>query len=294
MPQRRSQRFTVSRLWSRLHAGAALLLAMLALAAGAAAAGTAPCKPGAPADVLRVNGVYLPGLLESNEGGPYLELLRLILSHGRPPVAADIEVLPGARVFSNIANGRVDFGFPMLKVRDGADAGLPYRLSTEKIGVATFVIYSRAGEPLTRAAIQAAAARGKPYAIEAPPADWGFPTARNFNMGSALRKIAVGRLDALIWAQEEADIKLRELKLTHIQRAHFGDFDEVFLIPRSPRGDLADCLLTQAVRAARKGGRLQAAYAKVHLPYDDWQTEGGRHAAPPTRQSRSVRLQPPP
>lgn len=269
----------------RLRAGAALLLA---LAAGPAAS-AAPCRGAAlPDGALRANGVYLPGLLESGDGGPYLELMRLIFSHGKPAIAAGVEVLPGARVFSNIAKGSIDFAFPMLKVRQGADDAQPYRLSSEKIGVVAFVIYSRAGQPLTREAIAAAAARGQPYAIEAPPADWGFPTAKNFKLSSALKKIELGRLDALIWAQEEADITLRQLNLTQIQRGHFGDYDEVFMLPRNARGDQVDCALTQAIREARKGGRLQAAYARVHQPYSDWQTAGGKPAAVATRPSRNL------
>ena len=38
----------------------------------------------------------------------------------------------------------------------------------------------------------------------------------------SLRKLSRGRIDAFIWAQEEADLMLRQLKLTNVHREHLG------------------------------------------------------------------------
>lgn len=65
--------------------------------------------------------------------------------------------------------------------------------------------------PLARKEVLAAAAVGLPHALEVPPGQWGFPAKPAFRIGQALKKIAAGRLDGLVMAQQEADATLRHL-----------------------------------------------------------------------------------
>ena len=54
-------------------------------------------------------------------------------------------------------------------------------------------------------------------------------------------------------------------------REAFGTYDDVLAVPRGPRGDFVDKILTEALANLSASGRLQAIYRKIHLPYDPWQ-----------------------
>lgn len=243
------------------------LLLCAAIGSGATAM-AADVRPDSPD--LHGAAAFLPSLLESEKSGRYARLMEAI-ALGHPDGAIHYDVTPMLRMYQSVARSEADFGFPVMRLAAGADAALPYRYSSERVGVVSFVLYTRSATPLGPAQIIAAAGRGQPYIIEAPPGEWGFPTWRSFLMESAFKKLALGRIDAFIWAQEEADATLRKLKLTGIHRAHFADYDEVLIVPRTARGDFVDTILTGAIRAARKNGTLAKAYAAVHRPYDDWQ-----------------------
>ncbi len=231
-------------------------------------AGAAPAADAAP--LLQGKGAYLPGLLESSTSGPYAALMRLLEAQA-PASTIRFSVTPVARAMRDVSLGSTDFAFPMMRIRAGADDGMPYRFSTESVGRVTFVLYSNRAKPLTREAVLAAAQAGKPYVIEAPPVDWGFPTAQLIQVEAALKKLNRGRIDGFLWAQEEADQVVRRLQLNQIQRTHFDDYDEVVLLPRTARGELADSVFSSAIRAARKSGRLASLYAQIHRAYDNWQ-----------------------
>ena len=246
-----------------------LMLCAAVLGCGAPAAA---CAGAANAPDLRGAAAFLPTLLEAERSGRYARLMYTI-ALGYRDGAIRYHVTPMMRMYQSVASAEADFGFPVMRLPSGPDAAAPYRYSSEKVGVVSFVLYTRAAKPLDRAQIVAAAARGQPYLIEAPPGAWGFPTYRNFLMESAFKKLALGRLDGFIWAQEEADATLRKLKPAGIRRAHYADYDEVMIVPRTARGDFVDAALTRAIRAARKNGSLAKAYAEVHRPYDDWQPD---------------------
>lgn len=101
--------------------------------------------------------------------------------------------------------------------------------------------------------------------------DWGFPGHPFHTLESALEKVDAGRIDALLWAQEEADNVLREQGLKNIQRIHFGDCDHVFTLNRDARGDFADRVLCEVVARLRNSGRLEKLYQHIHRPFVAWQ-----------------------
>ncbi len=87
----------------------------------------------------------------------------------------------------------------------------------------------------------------------------------------SLRKLSRGRIDAFIWAQEEADLMLRQLKLTNIHREHLGDFEDVFIIAKGPAGDETDRFLGEAIDRLAASGKLAEIYSRLHRPYVEWQ-----------------------
>jgi polar amino acid transport system substrate-binding protein len=202
---------------------------------------------------LVANGISLPGLTE-----------------GR----ISIDVYPAARAYANAASGEADFSFPVMRLGPDSETKQHYRFTTEHLGRVTFVLYSHVDRPLTRAAVLAAAATSKPYVIQAHQIDWGFPTRQFIDFESAFRQISARHIDGFLWAQEEADLVLRRLGLKDIHREHFMDYDDVFIVPRTPRGDFVDATLTRVIRAMRADGRLARLYEKVHRSFENWQPSG--------------------
>ncbi len=219
---------------------------------------------------LLASALLLPGLVDSSSEGSFIELVKAIdefYDRGRILITA----YPVARAYSNVAEGVADFGFPVMRLDAGVESKLPYRFSAESVGQVCFVLYSNTERPITANGFRSALNNQRPYEVEAPPLDWGFPTRPLVDFESSFRKISAGRIDGLLWAQEEADQVLRQLGLKNIHREHFRDYDDVFIVPRSERGNFVDRALGEAIRKLRASGRLSALYANVHHPYQEWQ-----------------------
>lgn len=219
---------------------------------------------------LRAEAVLLPGLINSRDDGPFIDLVRAIgdaYGAGR----LTIEAGPANRVYDSIARGVADLGFPTINASPTVDPGLPFRYSTTPFGQVSFVIYSHRDRRISSPDLKALARGANQLRIEGPPVEWGFPVQPFSNFESALRKVDAGRIDAFLWAQEEADLVLRRLGLKTIHRELHGRFGDVFLLPRGPRGEFVDRVLTDAINKLRVGGRLEALYRRIHLPWDPWQ-----------------------
>ncbi|MBF4307323.1 ABC transporter substrate-binding protein, partial [Vibrio anguillarum] len=87
----------------------------------------------------------------------------------------------------------------------------------------------------------------------------------------SLLKVAAGRIDGFVWAQEEADIALKSLGLENVSRQHFADFKDVFVIAHGSKGDEVDQYLTRILSQLEESGELKILYDAIHRPYDDWQ-----------------------
>jgi hypothetical protein len=79
------------------------------------------------------------------------------------------------------------------------------------------------------------------------------------------------RVDAYIFAQEEGDFTLKQLKLKDVHREKYDSFDDVFVIPKGDKGKEIDKIISQCLIKLRDSGKLQELHQKVHLPYQDWQ-----------------------
>lgn len=269
---------TARRQW--LQAGAALWLTGCSrqdepVATVASPALAAPASAASPIAVndphIRVEAMLLPGLVNSATDGSLIDLLQAMAKQ-YPQGRFLISAAPVMRVTEDVTQGVADLGFPTLRLRMGGDEKLPYQYSTASFGTANFVLYSNKKKPLTRTLIEQNQAQNKAkLLIEAPGFEWGFPVEQFTSLESALRKVEAGRLDAFLWAQEEADTVLKQLKITNIVRASYGDFDDVFLRTRGPRGDFVDGVVTATLLKLRQSGELEALYRRIHLPHNPWQ-----------------------
>ena len=86
-----------------------------------------------------------------------------------------------------------------------------------------------------------------------------------------MKKIDAGRIDAFIFAQEESDFVIRNLKLGKIYRAPYQSFDDGIVLAKGPHGDVIDRILTNAVKKLQETGSLQKLYGAVHQPFVEWQ-----------------------
>ena len=216
------------------------------------------------------NAMLLPGLVESSTEGPFIKLIEGI-SHEYRGGRITLQALPVNRVTANVSNGVADFGFPELRLSADFDAKMPWRVSQASLGQVSFVLYTHKKRPLSKAQIQAANPKSFSYAIHAPSIPWGFPTENMVTFDGTFKMLNSGRIDGFLWAQEEADLVLQKLKLSQIRREFYAVYDDVFILPRTPRGDFVDQLLTELITKLRGNGRLQALYERVHRPYSDWQ-----------------------
>lgn len=226
--------------------------------------------PAADSPDLRAEAVLLPGLINSRDDGPFIDLVRAIgEAYGAGRLT--IEAGPANRVYDSVSRGVADLGFPTINASPTVDPGLPFRYSTTPFGQVSFVIYSHRDRRVAYPDLQALARGANQLRVEGPAVEWGFPVQPFSNFESALRKVEAGRIDAFLWAQEEADLVLRQLGLKTIHRELHGRFGDVFLLPRGPRGEFVDRVLTDAINKLRAGGRLEALYRRIHLPWDPWQ-----------------------
>lgn len=243
------------------------------VASPAADASSGPAPRAANAPDLIAEAMLLPGLVNSSTEGPMIELLQAIASTytaGKMSITA----YPVGRVRADMESGVADMALAFIRLRPDADAKLKYRYSTKGYGQVTFVLYSRKSAPVRVQDVKRAsgqAADAFPYKIESAWFDWGFPVIQFTDLASAFRKLEAGHINAFLWAQEEADVELRKQGLKDVVREPFGTFDDVLAIPRGPRGDFVDRVITDTLTALRASGKLQQIYRKIHLPYDPWQ-----------------------
>lgn len=221
---------------------------------------------------LLTDTILLPGLINSSSDGPFIDLVKAIddaYRGGRMP----IRTVPLGRLQYGVSRGITDVAFPAINALSDIDPALPFRFSTTPVGAVAIVIYSNRSRPVTHADLVAYARGGTPLRVHSSAVDWGFPAQPFTTLESALRRVDAGRMDALLWAQEEADTELRRLGLTRIHRELHGHFDDIFLLPKGPRGDFVDRTLTEAISRLREDGRLDPLYRRIHRPWDDWQLQ---------------------
>ncbi|HEX3045757.1 MAG TPA: transporter substrate-binding domain-containing protein [Bacillota bacterium] len=227
-----------------------------------------------PARDLIASLAQLPGLSDSPDKGLYVDLVKAI--DDVYPGKIKIEVYPFPRSIQNVIDGKADFHIPKLRNPLVSESKLPYQFISEKHGTVSFVIYSNKDKIITKKALEDAVAKGSqiPYQIDmvtGSESNFPFPGVSNASFEQSLQKVQNKRTDAIIWSQEESDLAVKNLKLNAIHREHYGDFDEVILVQKGPKGDELDKILSECLRKLKATGRLQELYNKIHTRYNDWQ-----------------------
>ncbi|MBF4800319.1 type 2 periplasmic-binding domain-containing protein [Aeromonas hydrophila] len=232
-------------------------------------ADTAAAPAAKPVRILNAHLGELPGLINADKTGPFVDLVRAI-DDLYPEVSIRITIYPLARAMAGVIAGTADFSLPAIRNLQDADL-LPYRFSTRSFGKVTHVLYSNTDHLITPDMAYGIVPTKRDLLIEATPGFLPIPLQRSMSIEQSLRKLSRGRIDAFIWAQEEADLMLRQLKLTNIHREHLGDFEDVFIIAKGPAGDETDRFLGEAIDRLAASGKLAEIYSRLHCPYVEWQ-----------------------
>ncbi|HGY5298020.1 TPA: ABC transporter substrate-binding protein [Aeromonas salmonicida] len=212
----------------------------------------------------------LPGLIDSDGSGPFVNLVKAIadLDDG---VEVSVMVYPMSRATRSVVVGEADFNLPALRNPYIDESMLPYRFSSVTFGKVTHVLYSNSTAPITPAMVLGYEYTKRDLLIEGVSDFWPFSVKRSLSIEQSLGKLSRGRIDAFLWAQEEADFALRKMGLTNIHRVYFGEFDDVFIIPKGEKGDRVDRFLTQSIGKLKASGQLDKIYSAIRGPYQEWQ-----------------------
>jgi polar amino acid transport system substrate-binding protein len=223
---------------------------------------------------LEASLAYLPTLIESRDKGLFVDLVKAI-DEVYTDGSIHIKVYPFFRSVNNVTQGEADFHLPMVRNPILDENKNPYNYASEPMGKVVFVIYSHKDNPITNEMIlQGKSLANFPYKIETGRGledCFDFPMITSSAIDHSMKKIATRRIDGFIWAQEEADYVLKELKIDTIHRAFYWAFDDVIVIPKGHKGEQIDQILSHAIRTLKSTGRWQVLHEKIHQPYLEWQ-----------------------
>ncbi|MCX7749589.1 MAG: transporter substrate-binding domain-containing protein [Clostridia bacterium] len=218
----------------------------------------------------------IPGLVESEDKGTFVDFTKAldeVYTEGK----IKIEVYPYARSVENVISGKADLHIPNMRTSLVDSSQLKYTFAKKAFGQFAMVIYSNSENKITKEMIDEAMKKGKdafPYKIEVSGGlenNLPFPAAGTSDYKQSFQKLASKRIDAIINAQEESDLVLKELKLKNVSRSLFGYFEDVLTVAKNAHGEEMDKLLSDLVTRLEASGKLKEIYEKVHKPYEDWQ-----------------------
>ncbi|WP_421313448.1 ABC transporter substrate-binding protein [Aeromonas sp. 603404] len=256
------------------------LLGSISLGLSGSTASDSAAEQAKPVHTLNAHLGELPGLINADKTGPFVDLVRAI-DDLHPDVTIRITIYPIARAMAGVIAGKADLGLPAIRNLREVDM-LPYRFSTRSFGKVAHVIYSNTAHPVTTDMAYGIVPTKRDLLIEAVPDYMPFSVQRSMSIEQSLRKLSRGRIDAFVWAQEEADLMLKNLKLTNIRREFFGDFEDVFIIQKGGGGDEIDEFLSRSIEQLAATGKLAEIYEKIHRPYVEWQPSPPAKAEPAT------------
>lgn len=216
---------------------------------------------------------YLPVLSETESKGSFIDLVRAIddvYTEGE----ISIYVLPINRSKHGIITGEADLALPAFRHPREKEVKLPYRYSTSSFGKVVHVMYMNKNKKFDVKELQDnEKAKKSKLKIQGVPIYWPFPCEDVRSLEASLKSVDSGRIDGLIWAQEETDFALKKLNLKNVHRFYFGEYDDVFIIQKGLRGDYVDSIITSSINKLKKSGRLKKLYENIHRPYDNWQPD---------------------
>ena len=225
---------------------------------------------------LAASVAFLPNISESPDKGVFIDLIKA-MNEQYPDGKFNIEVFPFGRSIDNVVTGKADFHIPMLRNPIVPEEKLPFRYASVPMGKVYMVIYSRKDNPITKEMIEKAMTQNPfPYKIDVMRGIedfYSFPGEGESSIEQMMEKVDKKRIDAFVHAQEESDFVLKQLKLKDIHREYYTSFDDVVIVQKGEKGDEADKIISDSLKALASTGRLEELHSKIHVPYQEWQPE---------------------
>lgn len=219
----------------------------------------------------------LDGRVNSDGTGIFVDIIKAI--DEIYPGKINIEIFPMVRSVENVVQGKADFHMLSLRNPSVPLSELPYQYVSESIFSIPLILYSHKDKIITRKMILNALDKGGqfPYTIEVVRGHEKtsrFPVtmaAQGNDPSPSLLKVQNKRVDACLFSQDIGDPAVRKLKLNNIHRELHEEFDVVFVIPKGPKGDELDPILSNCLRKIKASGKLQKIIKGYYEPYNVWQ-----------------------
>ncbi|MES2260895.1 MAG: hypothetical protein V4724_20445 [Pseudomonadota bacterium] len=208
-----------------------------------------------------------PAFAALDADGAHGVLVRLVQAMDKASASSSrIVIRPFGRSLQETADAHASFHLPLIQLGDmPAPAGLAYVKEVD-FGHVNFVIYSSRRAPL----------RAKDLAymkrIEVEPgheALFPFPVRASYCLACSLRKVTMGRIDALLVSSHAADPLLNRFEFGEIHRALYGVFPVRAVVPSQGDSTETRRYLIEAARRIKDNGDFERIFR--YAPYTDWQ-----------------------
>jgi polar amino acid transport system substrate-binding protein len=230
---------------------------------------------------LKCTIAIIPGLAESLDKGAFVDLAKAIAQVYKEDTGGTItlELKPFARSIDDVVTGKSDFHIPNMKNTMIDQSTLPFNSSTKAFGNLYQVIYSNIDNKITKKMLDdaiEAAKKGQPFPYKIEVAggnepNYPFVSFPTNDYGQSFKKLETKRIDAILGAQEECDLVVRQLKSKTVFRAEWAHMQDVITIAKNAHGAEVDKIVSACLEKLEASGKLKELYSKIHSPYDDWQ-----------------------
>lgn len=207
----------------------------------------------------------IPSFASAHGEGILIDLVRAIEQETGDHIS--VEVYPFARAINHLTSGQADMHIPLIKNDIVAEENLPFLYSSESIGQANFVLYTRKGSGITPANLDGLVLETEGTHIDYFP----FKTLPSRGAESSLMKLSMGRIDAFLYADQAADPILKALGLGNVRRQLFKTYEAKILFQKSQGGRALERKVSAAISRLKASGRLQQIIPPLYQTYDDWQ-----------------------
>lgn len=221
-------------------------------------------------DLVASVGIIPPHSVMGEDGRPqggFVEVVRAI-DKVYTDGSITIKLFPIARSTKYMIEGKADFQIPWIPNPHVPKDTLPFAFATEPIVKVSFVLYTCADKPMLPMD------RLEEFHIEtlrgaAPHFQFKIGEIDSFRQG--ILKVSTGRSDGFIVEQDATDKFIRTHKIKNIRRTFYATWNSSILIPKGPKGEEIDRIVSGALRQLKASGELRKITDTIHQPFSDWQ-----------------------
>ncbi len=202
---------------------------------------------------------------EGSMTGAYVDLI--IAIDKLAGTQTKINIYPFNRSLHNLVTGQANYHIPLIEIPNKSNDDLPYAFSTETLFEVAFVLYSNKEKPLDIRNLEKYQLATDSAHVDFFP----FKITGISCLSCGIKMVNAGHLDGFIFAQNEIDPFIRELKLSNIHRQLYRYFNVKIVIPKGDKGKQIDTFFTKYIGELRETGKYDKLLSPVLFPYQSWQ-----------------------